>query len=312
MRSILNLLKKTTLTPKHFVWMVLTLLLYGFLLYMSYPYGLWGSIVAFLMCGIWAVAIEPRLLMRRDFTHVIPSWSSQDSIQVAVIGDLHIGSPFATLERLRRMLIQIEAEKPDVLLLVGDYVIQGVLGGKHVPISEVVKVLETCCTPCVAIIGNHDVRDGRANIHAAFQDSSIHFLENAHHTMCLKGKDITFVGLDDESTGTPLPDRSFPKNKPGHPIVCLAHDPATFLRTLPYTSDLCLAGHTHGGQVRIPGIGALVLPGKAPLAWSYGWVTTNNGPLYVTSGFGTSIAPIRFCAPPEYVFITLKGTASER
>ena len=312
MRSILNLLKKTTLTPKHFVWMVLTLLLYGFLLYMTYPYGLWGSIVAFLMCGTWSVAIEPRLLKRRDFTHAIPSWSSQDSIQVAVIGDLHIGSPFATLERLRRMLIQIEAENPDVLLLVGDYVIQGVIGGQHVPISEVVKVLETCSIPCLAIIGNHDVRDGRDNIHAAFQDSSIHFLENEHHTMCLKGKDITFVGLDDESTGTPLPDRAFPKSKPNHPIVCLAHDPATFLRNLPYESDLCLAGHTHGGQVRIPGIGALVLPGKSPLAWSYGWVTTNNGPLYVTSGFGTSIAPIRFCAPPEYVLMTLTGTPSEQ
>lgn len=310
MHSILKLLNKTTLTPKHIVWMFAALVLYGLLLYMTYPIGLWVSVSVFLGCGVWAVAIEPRLLMRRDFTHVIPSWSSQDSIQVAVIGDLHIGSPFATLERLREMLIKIEAEKPDVLILVGDYVIQGVIGGQHVPISDVVAVIETCAIPCVAIIGNHDVRDGRANIHEAFHNSSIQFLENEHHTMCLNGKDITFVGLDDESTGTPSPDRSFPKSKPSHPIVCLAHDPATFLRTLPYESDLCLAGHTHGGQVRLPGVGALVLPGRSPLAWSYGWVTTNNGPLYVTSGFGTSIAPIRFCAPPEYVLLTLKGKPS--
>ena len=77
---------------------------------------------------------------------------------------------------------------------------------------------------------------------------------------------------------------------------------------MPYRSDLCLAGHTHAGQVRIPGIGALILPGKSPLKWSYGWIKTDNGPLYVTSGFGTSIAPIRFCAPPEYVFINLESS----
>ena len=81
---------------------------------------------------------------------------------------------------------------------------------------------------------------------------------------------------------------------------------------MPYESDLCLAGHTHACQVRIPGVGALVLPGKSTLSWSYGWINTDNGPLYVTSGFGTSIAPIRFCAPPEYVFINLESSKESR
>lgn len=223
---------------------------------------------------------------------------------MAVLGDLHIGSPYATLDKLREILGLIVSENPDILVLVGDYVIQGVVGGTHVPIQEVVNVLDEMELPIVAIIGNHDVRDGRKGIHEAFEGSSIQFLENESWTTTLKGQQVTFVGLDDESTGTPLPEKAFPPHIEGL-LITLAHDPATFLRGLPHRAELCLAGHTHGGQVRIPGIGAIALPGKSPLKWSYGWVDTPNGPLYVTSGFGTSIAPIRFCAPPEYVFITL-------
>ena len=311
MRRLLSLLSKTTLTPMHISVGVGAIVLYGGLLWLSYPLGVVGSIVFAVVAGLWAVLIEPRWVRRREFTHSVGHFDQTTEIKLAVVGDLHIGSPYATLKALQKLLNNIMTEKPDVLILVGDYVIQGVIGGTHVDISEVVKLLDTVDIPSVAIIGNHDVKDGRAEIQAAFRDSKILFLENASTRLKIKGQELLFIGLDDESTGHPKPDEAFPTRCDDKTVICLAHDPATFLRQMPYRSDLCLAGHTHAGQVRIPGIGALVLPGKSPLSWSYGWIDTNNGPLYVTSGFGTSIAPIRFCAPPEYVFIRLQSDASE-
>lgn len=286
-------------------------ILYVMLLWVSHPIGTIGSVVFALFAGIWSVLIEPRWVQRREFIHLVPQFTEGAEIKLAIVGDLHIGSPYATLEALQKLLDIIMSEKPDVLILVGDYVIQGVIGGTHVHIREVVKLLDTVDIPCLAIIGNHDVKDGREAIHAAFQESSIQFLENTNVHLNINNQSVQFVGLDDESTGNPDPKEAFPAERPSHTTICLAHDPATFLRKMPYRSELCLAGHTHAGQVRIPGIGALVLPGKSPLHWSYGWVETNNGPLYVTSGFGTSIAPIRFCAPPEYVFIRLQSDAAE-
>ena len=281
-------------------------ILYVMFIWVSHPIGTIGSVVFVLFAGIWSVLIEPRWVQRREFIHRVPQFSESTEIKLAILGDLHIGSPYATLEALQKLLDIIMSEKPDVLILVGDYVIQGVIGGTHVHITEVVKLLDTVDIPCVAIIGNHDVKDGRQDIHDAFANSKIDFLENQHCTVTIRNQVITFVGLDDESTGKPDPEEAFPAERPSHTTICLAHDPATFLREMLYRSDLCLAGHTHAGQVRIPGIGALILPGKSPLSWSYGWIETDNGPLYVTSGFGTSIAPIRFCAPPEYVFINLE------
>lgn len=311
MRRLLRLLSKTTVTPMHICIGIAALVLYSCLLLMTHPFGWMASAIFVIVAGLWSVLIEPRWVRRREFTHPVSQLHQSSAIKLAIVGDLHIGSPYATLEALQKLLTNILIEKPDVLILVGDYVIQGVIGGTHVPISDVVNLLKTVDIPCVGIIGNHDVKDGRSEIHAAFSDSSIHFIENASVTLNINGQDVLFIGLDDESTGEPKPDEAFPTRPEDTVVVCLAHDPATFLREMPYRSDLCLAGHTHAGQVRIPGIGALVLPGKSPLTWSYGWVDTKSGPLYVTSGFGTSIAPIRFCAPPEYVFIRLDPDSSE-
>ena len=304
-QSIIRLIRKTTLTPVHVGIGICTLLLYSVLMWVTHPLGLRGTIVFCLVAGLWSVFIEPRWVQRRDFTHIVERVELNPQVKIAVIGDLHIGSPYATLDALQNLLDNITADEPDILVLVGDYVIQGVIGGTHVHISHVVEILNSVSIPCVAIIGNHDVKDGRKEIRNAFANSNITFLENQHCKVHVRGQDITFIGLDDESTGNPDPRLAFPSDLPGHTTICLAHDPATFLREMPYKTDLCLAGHTHAGQVRIPVVGALVLPGKSPLHWSYGWIETANGPLYVTSGFGTSIAPIRFCAPPEYVFINL-------
>ncbi|RYF37747.1 MAG: metallophosphoesterase, partial [Comamonadaceae bacterium] len=96
---------------------------------------------------------------------------------------------------------------------------------------------------------------------------------------------------------------------PGAQALVLMHDPASF-STLPPVRGLVVAGHTHGGQVSLPVIGALVLPGRAPRQWAYGWVEHADNRMYVTSGLGVSILPLRFNMRPEWVLFTVSASPS--
>ena len=86
------------------------------------------------------------------------------------------------------------------------------------------------------------------------------------------------------------------------PTIVLAHDPFWFAH-VPAGPHLTLAGHTHGGQVRLPWIGAFTNASPAPLRWSLGHVVEEGRQLYVTSGIGTSGIPLRIGTPPEFVVV---------
>ncbi len=90
--------------------------------------------------------------------------------------------------------------------------------------------------------------------------------------------------------------------QPERPAIVLAHDPEWFA-FVPAGPHLTLSGHTHGGQVRLPLVGALRNASRAPLRWSYGLVVEQGRHLYVTGGLGTSLIPLRIGMPPEYAVI---------
>ena len=95
----------------------------------------------------------------------------------------------------------------------------------------------------------------------------------------------------------------------GAQAIVFMHDPAS-LRELPRVPGLAIAAHTHGGQVFLPGIGALIVPPGAPRAWAHGWVTHNGNRAYVTSGLGVSILPVRLNMRPEWVLFTVNGNTA--
>lgn len=90
------------------------------------------------------------------------------------------------------------------------------------------------------------------------------------------------------------------------PLIVLTHDPALFPE-VPARAAITIAGHTHGGQVTIPGIGPIVNASRAPLSHSSGLIREGGKLLYVSSGIGTSVLPIRFNAPPEIGIVVLKA-----
>ena len=95
---------------------------------------------------------------------------------------------------------------------------------------------------------------------------------------------------------------------PGRPTIVLTHDPVWFAH-VPAGPYLTLAGHTHGGQIRLPGLGIVKNSSKAPLHWTHGLVMERGQYLYVTSGIGTSGVPLRWRVPPEFVVLDVTGSA---
>jgi uncharacterized protein len=94
--------------------------------------------------------------------------------------------------------------------------------------------------------------------------------------------------------------------EPNTPTIVLAHDPVWFA-DVPAETNLTLAGHTHGGQIRIPGIGVVTNASRAPLRWTNGLVRERGRYLYVTSGIGTSGVPLRWGVPPGYAILDVSG-----
>jgi hypothetical protein len=114
------------------------------------------------------------------------------------------------------------------------------------------------------------------------------------------------AGLADATTRLPDPAGTVGRIAPPAPVIAIAHDPAVFAE-MPDRVVLTLAAHTHGGQVYLPLVGALVTPSRAPRRWAYGHIREDGRNLVVTGGIGTSILPLRFNMPPEILLVTLSG-----
>jgi hypothetical protein len=156
-----------------------------------------------------------------------------------------------------------------------------------------------------AVLGNHDIDYGAAEVHAALRAHQIAVLEDEGRTLAFEDARFDLIGIPDARTGRPQADAAL-RSISKRPALVLAHDPIWFTH-LPAGPHLMLSGHTHGGQIHLPGIGPLVNKSRAPLRWTYGLVVEGGRHLYVTSGIGTSGLPIRFGMPPEYVVIDLTG-----
>jgi predicted MPP superfamily phosphohydrolase len=133
------------------------------------------------------------------------------------------------------------------------------------------------------------------------------FLCNESATLTYRGARLRIVGFDDPVVGQPDPARALADPVPGVPEIWLIHAPA-YIDTLPTDTprpSVILAGHTHGGQIRLPGRTLYTPPGSG--RYVSGWYRGPLGPLYVLRGIGTATVRIRFCCPPEIPIFTLQA-----
>jgi hypothetical protein len=250
---------------------------------------------------------------RRDvFLQNLPATS--DGARVAQISDIHIDQ-FTEPLFLRHVVDRINELRPDVVVLTGDFVTAGI-GKRHfAPQSawQCASILkELACLHLYAVLGNHDLIIGAENVTEALKSSGIAVLRNAYLPIERAGSRIWLAGVDDPVVGRPNPELAIPasiRNQPNEPVLLMCHAPDYADRLLAHPAgqavDLMLSGHTHGGQVRLPFLGALALPewGKK---YVEGLFRLGNLQLYVNRGIGTVGLPFRLNCPPEITLLTLR------
>ncbi len=264
-------------------------------------------LVALAVVPLWGVGIEPGLLVVRHRTMASEKWpSGVPPLRIAFLSDLHVGAPHIDLARVDDIVARINAGNPDVILLLGDFVIHGVPLGEFVPPDAFAPLLAKLRAKhgVYAVLGNHDWWYNGGEIRRALEQAGIGVLENEAVAIERGGSRVWIAGIADDVTRVPDPVGTVAGIAVGDPVILAAHNPAVFLDT-PGRVAITLAGHSHGGQIFVPWLGAIVTPGRAPRRYDYGHIREFGRDLMITSGIGTSILPVRLNMPPEIVFLTI-------
>lgn len=263
--------------------------------------------IPLLSLGVWAFWWEPASLHNETYELTLSSWPTTcDNLKVAVLADLHVGSPFNQLDHLNESIELTLKAKPDLILLAGDYVIHGVLGGRFVSPQESAARLSRLSAPLgvYAVLGNHDWWHDGPGTMAAFQQAGIQMLEDASALIQMGNCQFWLVGISDYLEGAhdvPLALSGIPDEAP---VLAFTHNPDIFPE-VPSRVALTVGGHTHGGQVYLPILGRPVIPSEFGERFAIGHIVEQGRHFFVTPGIGTSILPVRFRVPPEVSILIL-------
>ena len=248
---------------------------------------------------------QPHVARRLELT--IPGWP-RNRLRIALLSDLHAGSHAGDVARLQAIVTEAASYKPDLVLHGGDFVNMQPFGGGRLAPHAIAAILARLDAPlgCFAVLGNHDYLYGADEITQELRDRGITVLSDETRTLRHAGNAIELIGLPDACELRPAGRALLAGLSTERPAIVLAHDPFWFAH-VPRGPHLTLAGHTHGGQIRLPLLGAFTNASRAPLRWSLGHVVEEGRHLYVTSGIGTSGIPLRVGVPPEFAVIDVSA-----
>jgi len=257
--------------------------------------------------AIWATLIEPNRLIVHQETIQIENWPKELSgLRIAVISDIHTGAPFVNDKKLKDIVDKTNALNPDLIVLLGDYMSPNSWHSHQVLPEVTAAALKNLRAPLgvYSVLGNHDWWYSGTRVRRAFEQNGIIVLDDEIKEIQWRGKSFWLAGLADLWTRPQHIGETIAEIPTGSTVIALTHNPDIFPR-LPQSVALLLAGHTHGGQVNIPLIGTPVVPSDFGPKYAAGHVIENGHHLFVTTGIGTSILPVRFRVTPEIVLLTI-------
>jgi len=227
-------------------------------------------------------------------------------LRAILISDIHVAGPDMPPARLQRIVGQINAQSPDLILIAGDFVSDKKVSTHQYSVREAIAPLVGLSARfgVVAVIGNHDHWRDAGAVRAELRRVGILVLDND----AVRLGPIAVGGVDDPFTGHDNIGRAVARLRlMPEPRILLSHSPDIFPQVPPDVT-LTVAGHTHCGQIRLPLVGALSTMSRYGERYACGRIDERGRTLIVSAGLGTSLLPLRLGAAPDLWVIDLRPT----
>jgi predicted MPP superfamily phosphohydrolase len=252
---------------------------------------------------VWGLL--PRAARVQVIEHRLPTPErapGRPPLRLAFVSDLHIG-PTTSPRTLDRAFALLAEAEPDVVVLGGDYVFLDATPPRVRELERRVAALPARTK--IAVLGNHDLWTDHPAIERALERAGARVLVNDALRLPPPHDDVAVLGLDDPWTGQPDGDRAVSACGDARVklAVCHAPDGVPFVRGRGVRLLLC--GHTHGGQIALPGPRPIVVPGPLGKRWPFGLHHEDDLTLFVSRGVGTTELPMRAYAPPDVAIFTV-------
>ena len=276
----------------------------------------WRAAVVVLLAlalGLWSTWIEPASLRVQEVDLPL-QWPYARPLRVTLVSDLHVGAPYHGLSRLPSTVDRINATHPDLICFAGDFITLGVLGGHFTPPEPIARELARLKAPAgvFAVLGNHDRMFNAVRVRDALSRAGLRVLEDSAVAVPTASGKVWVAGVTDYLTGPAHVDAALAQVGDSiTPVLLVTHNPDLFPR-VPARVTLTLAGHTHGGQVRLPLIGSPIVPSRYGQRYARGLVVENGRHLFVSTGIGTTDVPVRLGVPPTIFVLTLRAAPPGR
>lgn len=280
-----------------------------------------------LICFAYGYFVEPYRLV---VNHYEISLSRPDDalagMKIVSIADLHSGSNGIDAAKLKLIVERVNEQQPDVVFILGDFVLKERDRTRPLRERRLLMPLEEMSAAIsgikakhgvFAVLGNHDGWHGDDLVTAAVKDAGYTVLRNEMAVIEHNGRKVRIIGSHDHMKYDSWKQfdadmrEIVANNDPEGGIIFLQHSPDIIEwinthKTFGEDLKLMLAGHTHGGQVRFPIVGAPLIVSSYGQKYAAGHIKAHKTDLFVTTGLGTSVFPIRFLVPPEISVLNIK------